>query len=116
MDSLILMAAVVLLALSQILQKLGASSRLAKASTAREWLWAFITPPLSLALACIFVGTILWLIVLYRMDLSRAYPFLGIGTVLVVAVSRIWLRERVSVLRWLGVCLIGIGISMVAGT
>ena len=59
-----------------------------------------------LAIGFIVAGTVLWLYVLYRMDLSRAYPFLGLGTVFVVALSRIWLREPVSAMRWIGVVII----------
>ena len=116
MNSLVLIAAVLLLALSQLLQKIAAESQLKQAKTTGDWLRAIVTPPLSLAIACIVLGTILWLFVLYTMDLSRAYPFLGAGTVIVVALSRIWLGEHVSILRWLGVILIAIGISLVAGT
>ena len=85
-------------------------------STAREWIIAFLSPPLVFAIVCIVAGTALWLGVLYRMDLSRAYPFLGLGTILVVALSRVWLREPVSLLRWFGVGLIAAGISLVAGS
>ena len=116
MDNLLLLAAVTLLALSQVFQKLGADSRLSGNRTVGGWIRAFLSPPLIYAVAFIFAGTLLWLIVLYRMDLSRAYPFLGLGTILVVALSRLWLREQVSAARWLGVCLIALGITFVAGT
>ena len=61
-------------------------------------------------------GTALWLTVLYRMDVSRAFPFLSLGTVGVVAASRLWLGEPVSARRWLGVALIALGIALVAST
>jgi multidrug transporter EmrE-like cation transporter len=116
MDNLLLLTAVFLLALSQVLQKQGAVSSLRGRRTPRDFLRAFLSPPLLLAVIFIVAGTVLWLIVLYRMDLSRAYPFLGLGTVLVVALSRLWLNEHVSLFRWLGVGLIAAGISLVAGT
>jgi drug/metabolite transporter (DMT)-like permease len=115
-DNLVLLAAVLLLALSQILQKQGAVSRLRAAGTAREWALALLSAPLVFAFACIVAGTALWLYVLYRMDLSRAYPFVGLGTVVVVALSRIWLKERVSALRWFGVSLIAAGTALVASS
>jgi multidrug transporter EmrE-like cation transporter len=116
MDDLLLSAAVVLLALSQVFQKLAAQNATRGARTLAEWLRSLAGGPLLLALVLIAAGTVLWLIVLYRMDLSRAYPFLGVGTVLVVVLSRVWLKERVSATRWVGVGLIAIGISLVAGT
>lgn len=116
LDELILSLAVICLALSQLFQKLGAVARLRGARSADAWVAAFRSPQLLAAMALIVAGTALWLVVLYRMDLSRAYPFLGVGTILVVTISRFWLHEQVSILRWLGVCLIAVGISMVAGT
>jgi drug/metabolite transporter (DMT)-like permease len=115
-DDILLSAAVVLLALSQVFQKRAAVNASHRAGTLRGWLRSLAGAPLFLALAFVAGGTVLWLIVLYRMDLSRAYPFLGAGTVLVVALSRWWLGERVSAAQWFGVGLIAIGVSLVGGT
>lgn len=115
-DDLLLSGAVVLLALSQVFQKLAAVNAAQRADTLRGWLRSLAGMPLILALAFVAGGTVLWLIVLYRMDLSRAYPFLGAGTVLVVVLSRWWLREQVTAVHWFGVGLIGVGVSLVGGT
>jgi drug/metabolite transporter (DMT)-like permease len=116
LDELILSIAVFCLAMSQVFQKLGAVARLRDAGSVDAWVAAFRSPQLLAAMAFIVAGTMLWLVVLYRMDLSRAYPFLGVGTILVVTISHFWLHEKVSASRWLGVLLIAAGISMVAGT
>lgn len=116
MDNVVLIVAVLLLALSQVLQKIGAVTRLDRAGSPRAWLRALFSPPILLAVCFIVAGTVLWLYVLYRMDLSRAYPFVGLGTVLVVAISRFWLREPVSLTRWFGVALVVAGIALVAGS
>ncbi len=116
MNNALLLLAVLLLAGSQILQKLGAARRLRGTRTPREWLRALLSPELVGAVVTIVAGTLLWLTVLYRMDVSRAFPFLSLGTVAVVAASRIWLGEQVSVQRWAGVALIAAGIALVAST
>lgn len=116
MDDAVLLLAVLLLAMSQVFQKIAAVTRLSGPHSARAWFKAFLSVPFVLAIMFIVSGTVLWLYVLYRMDLSRAYPFLGLGTVFVVALSRIWLREPVSLTRWFGVALIVIGIALVAGS
>jgi drug/metabolite transporter (DMT)-like permease len=116
MNDALLLLAVLLLAGSQILQKLGAARRLHGTRTPREWLRALLTPELMGAVLALLAGTALWLTVLYRMDVSRAFPFLSLGTVAVVAASRIWLAERVSARRWAGVVLIAVGIALVAST
>ncbi|HVY64220.1 MAG TPA: EamA family transporter [Gammaproteobacteria bacterium] len=116
MNDALLLFAVALLACSQILQKLGAARRLRGTRTPREWLRALLSPELIGAVVAIVAGTALWLGVLYRMDVSRAFPFLSLGTVGVVAASRLWLGEQVSARRWAGVVLIALGIALVAST
>jgi drug/metabolite transporter (DMT)-like permease len=116
LSNLLLALAVVLLSTSQVLQKVGAARRLVGKSKPSEWLAALFSPELLAAIACIVAGTALWLAVLYRMDVSRAFPFLSLTTVLVMAASRFLLREPVSVHRWTGVALIAAGIALVAST
>ena len=116
MNNALLLLAVLLLAGSQILQKVGAARRLKGTHTPREWLRALLSPELVGAVLAIVAGTVLWLSVLYRMDVSRAFPFLSLGTVAVVAASRIWLGEHVSGRRWAGVLVIAVGIALVAST
>ena len=75
MSDLILLAAVALLSLSQVLQKLGAKRRLHGTIGARQWIVALFSPELIAAGIAIVTGTLLWLYVLYEMDVSRAFPF-----------------------------------------
>ncbi len=116
MNTALLLLAVTLLGSSQVLQKVGAARRLAGRRRPVEWAAALFSPELLGAILCILAGTALWLLVLYRMDVSRAFPFLSLGTVLVVGASRIFLGEPVPPRRWLGVALIALGIALVAST
>ena len=50
------------------------------------------------------------------MDVGRAFPFLSLSSVIVVAMSRFVLREAVPAHRWAGVGLIVLGVALVAGT
>jgi drug/metabolite transporter (DMT)-like permease len=115
MDDAILIAAALLMTASQFLQKLGAR-RLAAAHGLAEGLRAFLSPEIVGAVVCIAGGTLLWLVALYRMDVGRAFPFLSLSSVLVVAISRWALREPVPPQRWVGVGLICLGIVLVART
>jgi drug/metabolite transporter (DMT)-like permease len=114
-DDVILILAVVFLTASQLLQKLGAR-RLAMTRNAAEGLRALLSREIVAAVACILLGTMLWLGALYRMDVGRAFPFLSLSTVLVVVMSRLFLGEPVPGKRWLGVGLICVGVALVAGT
>lgn len=116
MDDLLLLLAVMLLTASQVLQKLGADRRLRDARNVRGWLKGLFSPEIVLAAILIVAGTALWLSVLYRMDVSRAFPFLSLSFVLIVLLSRLWLREHVPPARWIGVVLIVFGVSFVAST
>lgn len=115
MNDVLLLLAVALLSTSQVLQKVGAA-RLVDKRKPQEWVVALVSPELLGAVVAIVAGTALWLLVLYRMDVSRAFPFLSLGSVVVVAVSRFYLKERVSAYRWVGVILITAGIALVAST
>ncbi|HEX5421355.1 MAG TPA: EamA family transporter [Gammaproteobacteria bacterium] len=116
MNDVLLLLAVALLGSSQLLQKLGAARRLSGRRRPREWAAALLSPELLCAGVSIVAGTALWLLVLYRMDVSRAFPFLSLSSVLVVAASRAFLKERVSARRWAGVALIALGVALVAGS
>jgi drug/metabolite transporter (DMT)-like permease len=116
MNDLLVLLAVALLGTSQVLQKLGATRRLAGRRAPKEWASALFSAELLGAIFCIAAGTALWLLVLYRMDVSRAFPFLALTSVVVVAASRIFLGERVPLHRWLGVGIIALGIALVATT
>lgn len=75
------------------------------------------TTPLVLAGVCLYaVSSFFWLIALSRVDLSYAYPFVGLGYVLVVAFSWLFLGEHVSPLRWAGTALIVGGVLLVSRT
>ncbi|MEZ0470787.1 EamA family transporter [Luteimonas salinilitoris] len=116
MNDLLLLLAVFLLSLSQVLQKIGATRRLASTRRPAEWAAALLSPELLAAGICVLAGTAVWLWILYRMDVSRAFPFLSLSSVLVVVASRVILKEHIAVHRWAGVALIALGIALVART
>jgi multidrug transporter EmrE-like cation transporter len=60
------------------------------------------------------LSAFLWLVVLSRLDLSYAYPFLALNLVLITLVSWIVLGEMIPTLRWLGLGLICLGVVVVA--
>jgi len=60
------------------------------------------------------IATLLWIIALKHLDLSYAYPLLGLGYVIVTALAAVFLKEHVSRLHWLSVLLIAIGAACIA--
>lgn len=59
-------------------------------------------------------GTLLWLYVLSRAELSYALPFAGLGVLVGLIASVVVLKETVSPLRLAGTLVIVAGVAMVA--
>ena len=62
------------------------------------------------------LSAICWLWVLSRAPLSLAYPILALTFPIVVALSALFFTEAVSPLRWVGVGVIVIGVSLLSKT
>lgn len=69
-----------------------------------------------LGLVVFFVSAGFWLLVLSRVPLSFAYPFVGLTYVLITLFGKFVLHESVPGLRWLGLALIITGILVVGRT
>jgi multidrug transporter EmrE-like cation transporter len=61
------------------------------------------------------LGAIVWLGVLSRWEVSKAYPLVGLGFVFTVAIGYV-LGEQVHLVRLLGVALICSGVWLVSGS
>lgn len=70
-------------------------------------------PRLWIGLTLFAVSAIFWLVVLSRVPLSVAYPFVGVSYILIVGFSRFFLNEHVPTLRWIGVFVVALGIAIV---
>jgi undecaprenyl phosphate-alpha-L-ara4N flippase subunit ArnE len=113
---LLILSAVGLTTIGQILQKLGAERHLKHAASWREAVRTLFCVEFILAIACLVGGTALWLVVLYRMEVSKAFPFISLGFVFVMLAARFYLHETVPWFRWLGMALIMAGIGQLAQT
>lgn len=71
-------------------------------------------PLVLLGLLLYGVGALAWIVVLSKLDLSYAYPFLALNFVLVALVSWLALGEPIPALRWMGIGVISLGILLVA--
>ena len=69
-----------------------------------------------LGLVIFVLSAAAWLVVLSRVSLSFAYPFVSLTYVLILLFDRLVLHEGVSALRWGGVALIIGGILLISRT
>lgn len=74
------------------------------------------TPQVVIGLGLFVISAGSWLLVLSRVPLSVAYPFVGLTYVLTTLFSKFVLKENVPSLRWLGIGLILVGIVFVGQT
>jgi drug/metabolite transporter (DMT)-like permease len=58
------------------------------------------------------LGAVVWLSVLSKWEVSRAYPMVGLGFVMTAAIGAL-LGEHVTVYRWLGILLISVGVALI---
>jgi drug/metabolite transporter (DMT)-like permease len=98
----------------QLLQKLAAD-KAGNAHNDHGMIGNLIRLPYTwLAVVLLGLGMLFWLAVLAQMEVSQAYPYLGLGYVLVLLVSRFQLGEHISRGRWIGVLLIVAGIVVLS--
>lgn len=113
----LIVVSVAISALAQIALKSGMSSvSVQKTLGASPWetLSAALTTPSVLAgLGLYGAGALLWLYVLARVDVSVAYPFVGLGFVLTAAFAILILGEPVNALRLAGTGLVVAGVVLV---
>ncbi len=116
MDYVIIFIVVLLTSIGQVLQKLGADRGLKNAKTFKDTVRALFQWEVMLAVICLGSALLLWLVVLYHMDVSKAFPFISSGFIVVLLAAHFILHETISWWRWTGVIFIVAGISLLAQT
>ena len=107
----VLVAAVCLLtSFGQIAQKLAVSGHSAQPGAVLRSPWTWV------ALACLVLGLLLWLLVLQRLDVGIAYPMLSLNFVLVTLAARFFLGEPVDWRHWCGIALIVVGVACIGSS
>lgn len=87
--------------------RIGVGNLLAKLSQTAFNLWVIG------GLILYALSAVLWIIILSRRDLSYVYPLVAIGYFFVLFFSAVFFKEQVSLIRWLGVGVICLGIILV---
>jgi|SoiMethySBSTD1v2_1073268.scaffolds.fasta_scaffold48501_4 multidrug transporter EmrE-like cation transporter len=107
---------VTLSAFAQIAFKLGVVGKADRSDQIMGTLSLLLTPGVLLGLALYGIGTLAWLNVLGRVDLSQAYPFVGLGFA-VTTFAGWWLfGDTLSTQRIAGIALVVVGIVLISRT
>lgn len=114
----LILVSVTMSAVAQIALKQGMSSPEVQASLAAGLGRALPSIASSLfvwlGLGLYGLGAALWLGVLAKIDVSQAYPFVGLGFILTMVFGITLLGEQVNAVRLIGTCLVVIGVLLVA--
>ena len=115
------LASITLSALAQIVLKSGMAQVVAAHPVARqgrydaaELLAILLNPLVASGFVLYGLGALVWLYVLARWDVSKAYPLVGLGFVLTALFALVLLGERLTVDRMAGTALICAGIFLIA--
>ena len=70
----------------------------------------FLNPWIISAFAAAFMASLFWMAAMTKLQLSHAYPFMGLTFVLVLLASGLFFQEPITLLKVAGVALIVLGL------
>ena len=70
------------------------------------------SPSLYFALILYGVATAIWIWILSRVPLSLAYPWIGVGVILVPLLAAYVYGERMNTMYWIGAALVAFGVVL----
>ena len=116
---LLIIVSVSISAVAQVCLKLGMSGEMVVDAIKAGDIWqiAISTIQSGWVLTGLFlyvVGAIIWLFVLARVDVSYAYPFVGIGFIFTMVLGKIFLGDQITAIRITGTLVVVVGLAMVA--
>jgi len=115
-----IITSVFLSALAQITLKLGMTKYklvAVDAETLIQKIWLIITNFYVWGGLSLYVlGMVVWLAVLIHIDVSKAYPFVGVGFIFTMILAYFILGEQISLIRLIGVIQVIIGVFLISRT
>lgn len=109
----LILVSVTLSAVAQVAFKIGVAAPTA-GSHSDGPLAMLLAPGVLIGLSIYAAGTLLWLTALQRVELSQAYPFVGIGFALTTLAGWWLFDDQLSAQRLTGIALVIVGITLVA--
>jgi multidrug transporter EmrE-like cation transporter len=111
----LILVSVTVFSVAQIALKLGVSADPGESARSLLGPLAMLaTPGVMAGLTLYAAGTLLWLIALQRLEISQAYPFVGIGFALTTLAGWWLFGDQLGLQRLGGIALIVTGIALVA--
>ena|SRR3989338_2686915 len=76
----------------------------------------FMSPWVFFGFVCFGLSSVFWLVVLSRLPLSLVYPMVSVAYVLVAFFSMLFFKESVTLMRWVGIGVIILGVFFISRT
>ncbi|WP_434362059.1 EamA family transporter [Parasalinivibrio latis] len=115
-----ILVSVFLSAAAQITLKIGMNHHNAQHHDNSSWVLNILAVATNshviLGLLMYGLGAMLWLAVLSKFDVSKAYPFVGLGFVVTMILGHIVLQEAITPIRLAGTFLVVAGVILVSQT
>lgn len=113
---LVLMVSILLAVLGQLLMKRGMMlfGTFPLSQLLFKIVPIFLNPWVFSGLVCFGLSAIFWLVVLSRLELSLVYPMVSVAYVLVALASWFFFKENLSLVRWLGIAVIILGVYLIS--
>ena len=96
------------------MNKIGPIAINSMSAVGKLFIGVFKSPLVLIGLFLYVISAAIWLIVISAVDLSFAYPFIGLTYVLILLVSKFVLKEDVNPIRWAGAAIITIGVVVIS--
>jgi len=78
-------------------------------------LWKLLRAPIFyIALFVYFFSMILYLAAISKLDISLAFPMVSLNYAIILIYSKIFFKENVTPLRWIGVAVIILGVCLIS--
>lgn len=116
MNIILILSSVVLNCLAQLFMRkgmlvvgdVGLQSLVAQSLNmiSNVWLW--------IAMFCYAISVFLWMVVLSKVEVSYAYPFLSVGYVLAAVAGYFFFSESLTIVRVLGIFVICVGVYIIS--
>lgn len=75
---------------------------------------AAVNPFVILGFVCYMISVVIWMLVLSRVDVSFAYPFLSVGYIVTAIIGYAAFNEELSVYRISGILFICLGVILIS--
>lgn len=111
---LLILSSVALNALAQLFIKQG-MAKIGVVSLKLEQLWhmflaSFTNLPLISGMMCYAVSIVLWMVVLSKVNVSLAYPFLSVGYIITAILAYFLFNEPLTIQKCIGIAIICLGV------